>query len=201
MDITDEIQRQHDEQRHAFAVLEQWPREDTDGLAALWRRLAIFLENHAEAEELYFYPEVLALGTGAADAPDAEEETEDALSDHNNIRKAIRKVDRARTGSSAWWTAVTDCNLHNSNHMAEEERQDLADFRQQASLQLRHEIAVAFLRHEAVHGAKGVKPVDLDPEEYLSNNAHHGPVAKAKKSAGPRRKSTKASKGAVDEGS
>lgn len=201
MDITEEIQRQHDEQRHAFAILEQWPRDDTEGLRALWNRLVILLENHAEAEELFFYPEVLALGTGAADAPDAEEETEDALSDHNNIRKAIRKADRAKVGSQDWWTAVTDCNLANSTHMAEEERQDLADFRQQASLELRHKIAVQLLRHEALHGAKGVDPVDIDPDEYLTDKAHHGPVAKAKKSAGPKRNSTKASKEAVEEGS
>lgn len=194
MDICDEIQRQHDEQRHAFALLEQWPREDTQGLAAMWRRLAILLENHAEAEERYFYPELLKLGTGAGDAPDVEEETEDAVHDHNQIRKAVRRVNRAKTGGTAWWTALTDCNVANSEHMAEEERQDLADFRQQASLELRHEIAIQFLRYEALKGATGEPPKDKDPETFVERNKRRGgKVAAAKRSAGRRRNSVQGS--------
>lgn len=192
MDITEEILRQHDEQRRAFAALEEWPRDDAEGLAAVWHRLTILLENHAEAEELYFYPEVLALGTGAADAPDAQEETEDAIDDHNSIRDAIRRAGRAKTGTDEWWKAVIDCNVANSEHMAEEERQDLADFRQQAGLQLRHDIAVKFLRYEALKGATGIKPVDKDPEEYVHENSG-GSAAEAKRSAGPQQRSHAAS--------
>ncbi|GGB26198.1 cation-binding protein [Flexivirga endophytica] len=199
MDITEIIQQQHDEQRRGFAMLEEWPRDDTDGLAAMWRRLAILLENHAEAEERYFYPELLKLGTGAADAPDAAEETDDAIGDHNNIRMAIRKADRAKTGTEEWWTAVTDCNVYNSRHMGEEERQDLADFRQQASLQLRHDIAIQFLRFEAINAAAGIKPIDKDPDEYVDDNQQHGgKVAAAKKSPGPTRHSKTASEDASE---
>ena len=54
--------------------------------------------------------------------------------------------------------------------MAEEERQDLTDFRQQTTLALRHGIAVQFLRFEAEHWATGVKPVDKDPEEFVEDN-------------------------------
>ena len=42
--------------------------------------------------------------------------------------------------------------------MAEEERQDLTDFRQQASFELRHELALKFLGFEAEHWATGVPP-------------------------------------------
>lgn len=194
MDITEIIEQQHDEQRRGFAMLEEWPRDDTEGLAAMWRRLAILLENHADAEERYFYPELLKLGTGAADAPDAAEETHDAIGDHNDIRKAVRAADRATTGTAEWWTAVTDCNVYNSQHMAEEERQDLADFRQQASLQLRHDIAIQFLRMEAMNAASGVTPKDKDPEQYVEDNEQHGgSVAAAKESPGPKRHSKTAS--------
>ena len=51
MDITEVISHQHDEQRRMFAMLEQWPRDDHEGLAAIWNRLAVLLETHAEAEE------------------------------------------------------------------------------------------------------------------------------------------------------
>lgn len=169
MDITEIILAQHDQQRRMFAQLEEFPRDDAEGLEALWTRLEILLETHAEAEELYFYPELLKLGKGAADADSVDEEVEDAVHDHNEIREAIRAVARCKAGSDKWWQGVTEANVANSDHMAEEERQDLTDFREQASLQLRHDIAVKFIRYESLKAAKGVKPVDKDPEEYLED--------------------------------
>ena len=183
MDITEVIAHQHEEQRRMFAMLEEWPRDDHEGLAAVWKRLEVLLEVHAEAEERFFYPELLRLGTGGADAESADEEVEDAVHDHNEIRKAVRKVGRCRTGSDAWWTAVVDANVHNSDHMGEEERQDLADFRQRASLELRHEIAVQFLRYEAQRWADGITPKDKDPERYVDTRKPSGATRTEKKAA------------------
>ena len=190
MDITDVILRQHDEQRRMFSMLEEWPRDDHEGLAAVWKRLEILLEVHAEAEEKYFYPELLRLGTGGADAESVDEEVEDAVKDHNEIRQAVRKVGRCRTGSEAWWRAVVDANVHNSDHMGEEERQDLADFRQQATLELRHEIAVQFLRYEALRWADGITPEDKDPESYVKGRKTSKASATAKKAAREAKKAT-----------
>ncbi len=170
MDITEVILHQHGEQRRMFAVLEEYPRDDADGLAALWSRLEILLETHAEAEEKYFYPELLRLGKGAADADSVDEEVSDAIKDHNEIRDAIRKVRRCKAGSDKWWEAVTDANVANSDHMAEEERQDLTDFRLHADRDLRHEIAVTFLRYESVKAATGVPPVDKDPQAWVRSH-------------------------------
>lgn len=183
MDITDVIQHQHNEQRRMFAALEEWPRDDHEGLAAVWKRLAILLETHAEAEERYFYPELLRLGTGGADAESVEEEVEDAVHDHNEIRAAVRRVDEAKTGSDEWWTAVVDANVHNSDHMGEEERQDLADFRQQATLELRHEIAVSFLRYESLKAATGIPSVDKDPDDYIDEHRTDTPSETAERAA------------------
>lgn len=171
MDITEVIQHQHNEQRRMFAMLEEWPRDDTPGLAAVWRRLAILLEVHAEAEERFFYPELLKIGTGGADAESTDEEVEDAIHDHNEIRDAVRRADLAEPGSDAWWTAVVDANVHNSDHMGEEERQDLADFRQQASLEMRHALAVTFLRYEAQRWAEGITPQNKDPQDWVEDHA------------------------------
>ncbi len=170
MDITEVILHQHAEQRRMFAMLDEVPRDDTETLAALWKRLEILLETHAEAEELHFYPELLRLGRGAADADSADEEVEDAVKDHNDIREAIRKVGDHPTGSEDWWKAVIECRIANSDHMGEEERQDLADFRQRASLELRHDLAVRFLRYESLRAAHGIaSPRDKDPESYVAN--------------------------------
>jgi hypothetical protein len=169
MDITDVILHQHGEQRRMFAMLDEFPRDDAEGLAAMWKRLEVLLETHAEAEEKYFYPVLLRVGKGEADADDVEEEVEDAVKDHNDIRDGIRRAARHEVGSNEWWEAVVDCRVANSDHMAEEERQDLADFRRHADLQQRHDIAVAFLRYESMKAATGVPPKDKDPEEYVEN--------------------------------
>ena len=57
-------------------------------------------------------------------------------------------------------------NVANGDHMAEEEREGLTDFRRRAGLPLRHRLAVAFAAFEAGHFA-GVPAVDKDPETYV----------------------------------
>ena len=166
MDITELILFQHHQQRRLFAALDELDRHDTDALAAVWRQLAILLEVHAEAEERYFYPRLLEVGTGGGNADDAPDEVKDAIGDHNDIRDAVTRGGRCKTGTDDWWQAVLDARVSNSDHMAEEEREDLADFRQHADLQTRHDIAVQFLVFEAEH-ARGVDAEDKDPEEYV----------------------------------
>jgi hypothetical protein len=171
MDITEEILHQHGEQRRMFALLDEFPKDDVEGLAGIWRRLEIFLETHAEGEEKYLYPELLKVGTGYADADSVDEEVEDAVKDHNEIRDAVRKTADLDVGSDAWWEAVTEARIANDDHMAEEERQDLADFRRHASRELRHDIAVRFVRYEALKAAEGITPVDKDPEQFVADNS------------------------------
>ena len=61
-------------------------------------------------------------------------------------------------------------NKANSDHMAEEERQGLTDFRRHADLDLRHRLAVRFIGFELDH-LEGVKPVDLDVDTYVLENS------------------------------
>jgi hypothetical protein len=171
VDITDVILHQHGEQRRMFAMLDEWPRDDARGLAAVWKRLEILLETHAEAEERYFYPRLLKVGTGNADADSAGDEVEDSVKDHNEIREAIRHVSASEPGSAAWWEALTECRIHNDDHMAEEERRDLADFRLHATRDLRHEIAIEFLRFESLTAAVGITPEDKDPRSYVERES------------------------------
>ena len=167
MDITQLILDDHHEQRRLFAILEQIDRSDTDTLAAVWDRLAVFLELHAAGRGGDLLPRAAA-GRHAARrrAGVAEDETIDAIGDHNDIRDAVAAVAEHQVGSDGWYAAVTAANLANSDHMAEEEREGLTDFRRLASLQLRHELAVAFAAFEARHFA-GVPPVDKDPQAYV----------------------------------
>ena len=112
---------------------------------------------------------MLRVGTGAGGKPSADDETEDAIKDHNEIRDAVAQVSGHKVGSDAWYAAVAAANKANSEHMGEEEREGLADFRGHADLTLRHELAVAFATFEARHFA-GVTPVDKDPKAYVEAN-------------------------------
>ncbi len=170
MDITDLILEQHHEQRRAFAMLDELAREDVAALAAVWARLTVLLEVHAEAEEKFFYPRLLEVGRGAGGADSVKEETADAIKDHNQIRDAIREANGHEVGSDAWWKAVMQARLANSDHMAEEEREDLADFRRHADLQTRHDIAVRFLAYENEH-ASGIDVENDDPEQYVEQHS------------------------------
>jgi Hemerythrin HHE cation binding domain len=165
MDITQLILDDHQEQRRLFAILEQIDPANTAALDAVWERLAAFLEVHAEAEEELFYPELLRVGQGV-DGIDPEAETKDAIHDHNEIRDAVAEVSKHEVGSKGWYEAVAKANEANSDHMAEEEREGLTDFRRHASLQLRHDLAVAFATFEANH-VTGVTPKDKDPDRYI----------------------------------
>ena len=83
IDITSLIMDDHEWFRRQFAAL-----DDADGpeeLAAVWEPLATRLDTHAQAEETVFYPALLKKG----DEEDAEEETDDAIRDHNKIKDAV----------------------------------------------------------------------------------------------------------------
>ena len=167
MDITQLILDDHHEQRRLFAILEQIDRAETGVLAAIWGRLASFLELHAAAEEEIFYPALLQVGLAAHRKAGVEGETLDAIGDHNDIRDAIAEVGRHQAGTDQWFAAVGAANLANSDHMAEEEREGLTDFRRLTGLQRRHQLAVAFAAYEARNFA-GVPPVDRDPAAYVA---------------------------------
>src|SRR4051794_35396669 len=169
MDITQLILDDHHEQRRLFAIVEQVERTNAEALAAIWSRLAAFLEVHAEAEERHFYPALLRVGTGAGGEPSASAETKDAIKDHNEIRDAVAKVADHGVGSERWFAAIAAANKANSEHMGEEEREGLADFRVNSALALRHQLAVAFAAFEASHYG-GVVPVDKDPKAYVEAN-------------------------------
>jgi hypothetical protein len=172
VDITQLILDDHHEQRRLFAILEQIDRSDTGTLTVIWGRLAAFLELHAEAEEEIFYPALLKVGASSAEA-----ETLDAIKDHNEIRDAVAAVAEHEVGTSQWYAAVAGANEANSDHMGEEEREGLTDFRAKASLQQRHDLAVTFAAFEARHYS-GVPAVDKDPATYV-REAEQGNVTAA----------------------
>jgi hypothetical protein len=171
MDITQLILDEHAEQRRLFAQLEEiGTGGDKAALTAIWGRLHALLDSHARAEELHFYPALLKVGTGGNDADSKEEETEDAIEDHNEIRDTAGAVDQEKVGSAAWFEALGKANVANSKHMAEEERQGLTDFRLHTKLDERHTLGVRFATFQAEH-ITGVRPKDEDPKQWVKDHA------------------------------
>ena len=159
-DITELILDDHEWFRRQFAAMDDL--DDPAALAKVWEPLAALLDVHAEAEEEIFYPALIRRGD------DAEDETLDAIGDHNDIRDGVREASRHPVGSAAWHEAVRKARVANSEHMAEEEDDGLADFRRNADPALRDELGRRFLAFKDEHrGRRGLDVVDKDPEEYV----------------------------------
>lgn len=164
-DITDLILDDHAWFRRQFiALTDLQGREpaDPDAVRAVWQPLADRLDVHALAEEQVFYPHLLEYGV------DPVEETLDAISDHNDIRDGVHDAARHPLGTQEWWAAVEQAREANDEHMAEEEREGIANFRTHAPAERRAALAGEFARFLATHPTTaGLDTSDKDPETYV----------------------------------
>ncbi len=166
-DICDLILDDHEAFRRRFGEMDELQRAGgtPERSASLWATLADLLEVHASAEEALFYPRLLREGS------DGTDETTDAINDHNEIRDAIRRASRRAPGSEEWWNALTSARSANSDHMAEEERGAIADFRVSASDDEREELGLRWLRFQTDHaGQRGIDTSDKDVDRYVTRN-------------------------------
>lgn len=165
LDVTELILEDHERLRRRFAGLDDAP--DNEALGVLWDELADLLIVHAECEESVFYPSLLKKG-----GEESGEETEDAIEDHDKIKDAVREAGQHPVGSDPWWKAVREAGYENSDHLAEEERDVIPDFRQHASDGLRAQLAVAWTKGRRDHQPlQGVDAKDHDPKEYIEANS------------------------------
>lgn len=165
-DITALILDDHTWFREQFAALDDLQGQtpmDVDAVSRVWTPLAARLDLHAIAEEEIFYPQLLRRGE-----EDPTAETLDAIGDHNDIRDAVHAADRHPVGTAQWWDAVGSAREANDEHMAEEEREGLADFRQHAPTGLRESLGKRFADFLDAHPTTaGIDTEDKDPEGYV----------------------------------
>jgi hypothetical protein len=178
-DITALILADHEWFREQFASLDDLQARNTVNRTALervWRPLADKLDVHAYIEEKIFYPQLLQRGVD-----DPEGETLDAIGDHNDIRDGVRDADEAVIGSDNWWAAVGRARVANDDHMGEEEREGLSDFRRHAPIGLREALGRQYSEFMGEHPTtRGLKIADRDPQAYvddIENNARQQPKA------------------------
>ncbi|MDQ3153404.1 MAG: hemerythrin domain-containing protein [Actinomycetota bacterium] len=163
-DVTQLILDDHETFRSRFAELDDL-RADATRAGPVWDALARLLEVHASAEEEHFYPALLQHVKGS------EDETKDAIGDHDDIRAGIRKTADAEVGSDDWWQGIEEVREANDEHMQEEEHDGLPDFRRAASAELRDEVGARFERFKADHAAlQGLSGEDKDPDRFVREN-------------------------------
>lgn len=167
-DITELILAEHDWFRQQFARLDDLQAQtpvDNAALDRVWGPLADKLDVHAYIEEKIFYPQLLKRG-----ADDPEGETLDAIGDHNDIRDEVRAANAVPVGTEEWWAAVGRTRLANDDHMSEEERQGLSDFRRHAPIGLREALGRQWSEFVTQHPtARGLPITDRDPESYVED--------------------------------
>lgn len=165
-DITMLILDDHDWFREQFAKLDELqaqPQPNPTALQRVWRPLADKLDVHAYIEEKIFYPQLLQRGTN-----DPEGETLDAIGDHNDIRDGVRDANAAAVGTEQWWAAVGRTRVANDDHMGEEEREGLSDFRRNAPIGLRESLGRQYSEFMTQHPTtKGLSITDRDPQRYI----------------------------------
>ncbi|MEH1053600.1 hemerythrin domain-containing protein [Micromonospora sp. CPCC 206171] len=162
-DITALILDDHAAFRRGFARLDD-ARDETE-LLAVWEALALHLDIHAEAEEAILYPHLVRHGD------DGEDETTDAIGDHNEIRDAIAESKLHPVGSDEWWAAVWKARRENSEHLAEEEDGALPDFRRHTSVELRAELGARWLTFYGEHkNGRNLRFDDKDPHKYVQEH-------------------------------
>lgn len=163
-DITDLIFEDHQWFRRQFFYLDD--AKTKAELTAIWEPLATRLDTHADAEEQIFYPALLRK------SDDPEDETVDAIDDHNKIRDAVALARRHEVGTDEWFEAVAQARKENGEHLDEEEREGLPDFRKHASASVKHDLAMKWLRFQYEHPlGQGVDERDKDPREYVEENS------------------------------
>jgi hypothetical protein len=168
-DITMLILADHEWFREQFARLDELQAQtpvDRRALQKVWRPLADKLDVHAYIEEKIFYPQLLQRGTD-----DPKGETLDAIGDHNDIRDGVSAANAAEVASDEWGAAVGRAGAANDEHMGEEEREGLSDFRRHASIGLREALGSQYSEFMAQHPTtRGLSIVDRDPQRYVEEN-------------------------------
>ena len=173
-DITALILADHEWFREQFATLDELQAQtpvNRGALERVWRPLADKLDVHAYIEEKIFYPQLLTRGTH-----DPEGETLDAIGDHNDIRDGVRAANAAPVGTEQWWAAVGQTRKANDEHMGEEEREGLSDFRRHAPIGLREALGRQYSEFMGQHPTtRGIPIVDRDPQRYVEELENAAP--------------------------
>ena len=165
-DITALILADHDWFREQFAKLDDLQAQESVSRAALDRDGARSPTSSTCTPISKRKSSTRNCSTRGTDNPEGE--TLDAIGDHNDIRDGVREAHAERVGTDRWWAAVGRTRVANDDHMSEEEREGLSDFRRNAPVGLREALGQQYSEFMAAHPTtEGLSIVDRDPQRYV----------------------------------
>ena len=168
MDITQVIRDDHNEQRRLFAAIQDIDASDTDALKAVWGRLRALLDSHAEAEERFFYPDLLKLGT-AARTPTTRKRKPRTRSRITTTSatpaKRCKSTKWGRPTGSPRWPSATSPTASTCPRKNAKACPTFASTRRWICAS---KLAVRFLAFQCAH-LTGVQPVDRDADDYIAH--------------------------------
>jgi hypothetical protein len=82
----------------------------------------------------------------------------------------VREANAAVVGTDEWWAAVGRTRATNDDHMGEEEREGLSDFRRHAPTGLREALGQQYSEFMAEHlTTRGLRIADRAPQAYVDD--------------------------------
>ena len=130
-DITDLIFEDHQWFRRQFFYLDE--AKTVEEMTAIWEPLATRLDTHADAEERIFYPALLEEGR----RPGRGDRGRDRATTTRSATRSPRP-DGTRSTPTPGGRRSNDARKENGEHLEEEEREGLPDFRSSATAALKH---------------------------------------------------------------
>lgn len=113
--IFEELRTDHDTQRR-LAELTAKTEGDSDGRRELFDRLVKELERHADAEEKFFYSELLKHEL-------TRDKARHSVAEHKELDDRIAELQETDLSSPAWLPRFKDLAHRVEHHLAEEERE------------------------------------------------------------------------------
>jgi hypothetical protein len=89
----------------------------------------------------------------------------------------VRAANAVAIGTDEWWAAVGQTRHANDDHMSEEEREGLSDFRRHAPIGLREALGRQYRDFMARHPTtRGIPIIDRDPQSYVEELENAAPA-------------------------
>lgn len=135
-DIVELVIEDHREVAELFDQLQA--ETDPDNQAKLFAKVKEMIERHSAAEEKVLYPKV------KKEAANGEDEVEDAMEEHDEIRSSLEEVEEHEPGTELFSLAVAQLVATTKHHVGVEEQELLPDFVASTEPSEREELADKF---------------------------------------------------------
>ena len=115
MSITEELKKDHDQQRDLLAQLAE-SQPNTEERASLLKELKLQLHAHADAEERSFYAPLMQ-------HDETQDEARHSVHEHHEIEECLEALEKAESDTTLWRSEFNKLKKLVLHHLEEEERE------------------------------------------------------------------------------